>query len=204
MSLHNLTEFIVEKMRRELPAYVVYHSIDHTLDVMEATVRLARLEGLSEDSVRLLSAAALFHDSGITVKFKDHEDVSAEIAGEYLPSFGFTPTEIEKIKEWILATKLPQSANSAEARVLCDADLDYLGRNDFFIIGQKLRLEWELAGNRINLSEWYIIQMEFLKNHTYFTDSAKKLREQRKLENLREVEQLCTHRCNEMKNKAAR
>jgi hypothetical protein len=46
--------------------------------------------------------------------------------------------------------------------------------------------------------------MEFLKNHTYFTDSAKKLREQRKLENLREVEQLCTHRCNEMKNKAAR
>lgn len=200
MSLHNLTEFIVEKMRRELPAYVVYHSIDHTLDVLEATVRLARMEGLSEDSVRLLGAAALFHDTGITVQFKDHENISAAIAGEYLPSFGFSPEEIEKVKEWILATKLPQSASTAEARVLCDADLDYLGRNDFFIIGQKLRLEWELAGNRINLNEWYIIQMEFLKNHTYFTQSARMLRDQRKLENLQEVEQLCTLRCNEMKN----
>jgi predicted metal-dependent HD superfamily phosphohydrolase len=201
MSLTNLTEFIVEKMRRELPEYVVYHSVEHTLDVHQAAIRLAGLEGLDEASTRLVSAAALLHDSGITVSFKNHEDISADIAEKYLPSFGFKPEEIEKIKQMIITTKLPQSATTIEAQILCDADLDYLGRGDFFIIGQKLRLEWELSGNKINLCEWYIIQMDFLKKHQYFTESARKLREQRKQENLMEIEHLCTFRCNENQQK---
>lgn len=201
MSLTNLTEFIVEKMKRELPEYIVYHSVEHTLDVHQAALRLAALEGLDEADTRLVSAAALLHDAGITVSFKNHEDISAEIAEKYLPSFGFTPVEIEKIKQMIITTKLPQSATTIEAQILCDADLDYLGRSDFFIIGQKLRLEWELAGNKIDLCEWYVIQMDFLRNHSYFTESARKLREKRKLENLLEIEHLCTFRCNENEKK---
>ncbi len=201
MSLTNLTEFIVEKLRRELPEYVVYHSVEHTLDVHKAALRLAALEGLDEAETRLVSAAALLHDSGITVSFKDHEDISVEIAEKYLPSFGFRPEEIEKIRQMIITTKLPQSATTLESMILCDADLDYLGRSDFFVIGQKLRLEWELAGNKIDLCEWYIIQMDFLRNHKYFTESARKLRNQRKQENLTEIEQLCTFRCNERNQK---
>jgi predicted metal-dependent HD superfamily phosphohydrolase len=196
MSLTNLTEFIVEKMRRELPAFVVYHSVEHTIDVHEAALRLAKLEGLDEATIRLISAAALLHDSGITISFENHEDHSSEIAAQYLPAFGYNPTEIEIIKQMINTTKLPQSASTIESQILCDADLDYLGRADFFIIAQKLRLEWELTGNKIDLCEWYIIQMEFLKNHRYFTESARKLREQRKHENLLEIEQLCTFKCN--------
>jgi predicted metal-dependent HD superfamily phosphohydrolase len=196
MSLTNLTEFIVEKMRRELPEFVVYHSVEHTLDVHEAALRLAKLEGLDETTTRLVSAAALLHDSGITISFKNHEDISADIAEQYLPAFGYNPTEIEIIKQMIITTKLPQSASTIESQILCDADLDYLGRADFFIIAQKLRLEWELTGNKIDLCEWYVIQMEFLKNHRYFTESARRLREQRKLENLLEIEHLCTFKCN--------
>lgn len=196
MSLTNLTEFIVEKMRRELPEFVVYHSVEHTLDVHEAALRLAKLEGLDSAATRLVSAAALLHDSGITVSFKDHEDISADIAEQYLPSFGFKPEEIEVIKQMIITTKLPQSASTIESQILCDADLDYLGRADFFVIAQKLRLEWELSGNKINLCDWYIIQMDFLRKHKYFTESALKLREKRKLENLLEIEHLCTFNCN--------
>jgi predicted metal-dependent HD superfamily phosphohydrolase len=198
MSLTNLTEFIIEKMRRELPGFIVYHSVEHTLDVHDAAVRLATLEGLNENEIKLVRAAALLHDSGITVSFSNHEDVSADIAGQYLPSFGFTDVEIEKIKQMIITTKLPQSATTIEEQILCDADLDYLGRDDFFIIGQKLRLEWELTGNKVSLCDWYIIQMEFLKKHSYFTKSARKLRDKRKHDNLEEIEHLCTFKCNEM------
>jgi len=197
MSLSNLTEFIVEKMRRELPQYIVYHSVEHTIDVHDAAVRLALLEGLDEQKIRLLRAAALFHDSGITRSFNDHESISAEIASEYLPSFGFNESEIGEIREMIIATKLPQVAHTKAQEILCDADLDYLGRNDFFIIGQKLRLEWELTGRKINLCDWYIIQMEFLRNHRYFTESAKNLRTEQKNRNLYEIEHLCTFRCND-------
>ncbi|MFH1118881.1 MAG: HD domain-containing protein [Bacteroidota bacterium] len=197
MSLTNLTDFIVEKMRRELPDFIVYHSVEHTLDVHDAAVRLASMEGLSEQDTRLVRAAALLHDSGISVSFHDHEEISASIAAQYLPSFGFNADEIEKVQRMIITTKLPQSAASIEEQILCDADLDYLGRGDFFIIGQKLRLEWELTGNRVSLCDWYIIQMKFLKKHRYFTKSARDLRDKRKQQNLEEIEHLCTFKCAE-------
>lgn len=201
MSLTSLTEFITEKMRRELPAFIVYHSVEHTLDVHDAAVRLAALEGLDEQKVKLLRAAALLHDSGISVSFFNHEDISASIAGQYLPSFGFNSQEIESVQHMIVATKLPQKPMNKEEMILCDADLDYLGRDDFFIIGQKLRLEWELTGNKVSLCDWYVIQMEFLRKHTYFTMSARDLRNSRKQDNLSEIEHLCTFRCAEKHKK---
>lgn len=118
-------------MRRELPGYIVYHSVEHTLDVHDAAIRLAALEGLDEQKTRLLRAAALLHDSGITVSFFNHEEISADIAGQYLPSFGFTGEEIECVQKMILTTKLPQSALSLEEKILCDADLDYLWQGRF-------------------------------------------------------------------------
>jgi hypothetical protein len=195
MNLNNLTDFILEKMRRELPSSIVYHSAEHTIDVHEAAVRLAELEGLADHETKLLQAAALLHDAGITVSFSDHEDLSVVIAREYLPYFGFGEGDIQAIESMIMATKLPQTASTLCEKILCDADLDYLGRADFFVIAQKLRLEWELSGNKVDLKDWYILQMEFLRNHTYFTESAIRLRDERKLQNLREIEQLCTSNC---------
>lgn len=192
MNLKNLADFIIEKMKRELPSTIVYHNVIHTLDVHDAVIRLGTLEGLNEEEIHLLRAAALLHDSGVTVSFEDHEEHSAEIAGECLPSFDFNSAEIEIIKKLIMATKLPQSVDTLMEKVICDADLDYLGRADFFVTSQKLRLEWEYAGNKINLSDWYVIQMNFLKNHQYHTQTAIRLRNARKLENLREIENLCS------------
>lgn len=195
MNLTHLSEFVMEKMKRELPAHIIYHSTDHTRDVYEAAVRLASLEGLDESTSRLLEAAALFHDIGITVSFEDHETTSAGIAGQYLPSFGFTDADIAAVQSMILATRLPQKANTLAEKILCDADLDYLGRSDFFVIGQKLRLEWDLSGRHINLCDWYVLQMNFLTSHKYFTESAFRLRDEGKQKNLREIEQLCTQKC---------
>ncbi|GAB1403155.1 MAG: HD domain-containing protein [Lentimicrobiaceae bacterium] len=195
MNLNHLVDFVMEKMKRELPDNVIYHSTDHIRDVYESAMRLAVMEGLPENAMRLLGAAALFHDIGITVKFEDHEINSAAIAGEYLPSFGFNEADVATVQSMILATRLPQKALTLAEKILCDADLDYLGRRDFFVIAQKLRLEWELSGNCINLSDWYILQMNFLKSHQYFTPSARRLRDEVKLKNLKEIETLCTREC---------
>ncbi len=189
MDLKGLQDYISKRIEQGLPHFVIYHGIDHTHDVHAAVVRLAELENIDEYNTKLIRAAALLHDSGITVKFEEHEEISAEIAAECLPQFGFNSDEIRQIVNMILATKLPQVANSMNEKILCDADLDYLGRIDFFVIGQKLRLEWELIGNKISLFEWYRLQMEFLKNHRYFTKSARLLRNDRKNMNLAEIQQ---------------
>lgn len=190
MDLEGLSEFVSRRMAEKLPPFVIYHGVDHTQDVHTSVIRLAKLENVDDYNTRLIRAAAWFHDAGITVRFEDHEVVSAKLAAEYLPNFGFNNTEIGLIQNMILATKLPQVANTLNEKILCDADLDYIGRSDFFIIGQKLRLEWELIGNKINLYDWYKLQMEFLKVHRYFTRSAQLLRNERKNQNMAEIQLL--------------
>lgn len=177
-------------MQDQLPPFVIYHGVDHTYDVHASVLRLCQLEKLDEYNTNLIRAAAWLHDAGIMVKFEDHEVISARFADDYLPQFGFNKDEINQIKNMILATRLPQVATTLNEKILCDADLDYLGRNDFFVIGQKLRLEWLLIGNNISLYDWYKLQMDFLKNHHYFTKSAQLLRNERKNQNMAEIQHL--------------
>lgn len=187
MNLEELADFVCRKMEKELPPFVVYHGVDHTYDVHTSVIRLAKMELLDEYETNLIEAAAWLHDIGIIVRFDDHESISAKMASEILPHFGFNDKEVTKVKNMIQCTRLPQAAYTTGEKILCDADLDYLGRNDFFIIGQKLRLEWELIGNRIPLLDWYKLQMDFLSNHTYFTPSAQLLRNERKAQNMAEI-----------------
>ena len=86
---------------------------------------------------------------------------------------------------------MPQSASTPQEQILCDADLDYLGREDFFWIAQSLRLEWNtLNVRKTTLREWYEFQIEFMEGHTYFTETARKLRNAGKENNLQQIKEL--------------
>jgi uncharacterized protein len=90
----------------------------------------------------------------------------------------------------IRATKIPQNPQNHLDKILDDADLDYIGRDDMFVISQRLQYEWSRYGKLNSLRDWNEIQIDFLKNHHYFTKSAIKLREAKKQENIRELELL--------------
>jgi hypothetical protein len=90
----------------------------------------------------------------------------------------------------ILATKLPQKPGDKLSEILCDADLDYLGRDDFYINALKLYREWNELGIIMSLKEWYHLQVDFLKSHTYFTDTAIKRRQKKKNFHLNQVKEL--------------
>ena len=73
--------------------------------------------------------------------------------------------------------------------IICDADLDYLGRDDFFTISDTLRRELRDHGKINSDRVWDEIQVKFLTMHRYFTNSAKKLRESKKMEHLEVIKQ---------------
>jgi len=87
----------------------------------------------------------------------------------------------------ILSTKIPQSPKNLFEKILCDADLDYLGRDDYFIISSKLLKELELKNN-LTPNEWIYLQSNFIKSHKYFTITSRKLREKKKQKNLSEIQ----------------
>jgi uncharacterized protein len=128
------------------------------------------------------------------VTYRGHEEASIEICRETLPHFNYNEEETEAVCRMILSTKLPQYATLLPDKILCDADLDYLGRRDFFLISHRLKYEWDVLDIQpTTLQQWYKIQRDFLSAHHYFTQSAIMLRQEYKMENLKQVEFMCNH-----------
>lgn len=190
MNYHAAKAFILEKLERELSADLTYHGLHHTLDVLHITEELCLMEAIGAYESMLLKTAALFHDSGFIKNNKDHETLGCAIAREHLPRYDYTPLEIERICSMIMATKIPQSpANFLEA-ILCDADLDYLGREDFFDIGSTLFQELKTYQVLQREEDWNRLQVSFLEKHAFFTPTNQRRRAPRKQAYLEQLKQM--------------
>lgn len=175
-------KFILKKLQKELPGHLTYHSIYHSMDVYDAAQRIAVEKGICGYEQKLLLTAALFHDSGFIKMRQGHEQESCLIARRYLPIYNYQPAEIELICGMIMATRIPQSPQTYLEEVLCDADLDYLGRDDFFPTGNKLYDELKFEGLIHTEKQWNQYQSDFLAAHHYHTAISDKWRKARKEE----------------------
>lgn len=175
-----LEEVILEKLEKELSTRLTYHNVEHTKDVIQASAHLADCEGIGAAEKELLLTAALFHDSGYLEARVGHEALSCDVARDYLPRYGFNAREIEEICGMIMATRLPQSPKTRLEEILCDADLDYLGRVDFFVLSLKLFAEMKHWGVVSDELAWDRQQVEFIGGHRYFTAAANRLRQPQK------------------------
>jgi uncharacterized protein len=188
-------QYVLQRLEQELAPDLYYHSLEHTQDdVWPAAKKLGELAGVQGEDLLLLQTAALYHDIGFVKQNFDHETASAQIVQETLPRFGYSAGQIQRITDLIMATKLPQSPKNLLEELMADADLDVLGRDDFFISTLKLRSELEAYGRPTTLKEWYTIQLNFLQSHTYFTAIARSLRlaqKQQNIEGLKELLQKC-------------
>jgi len=165
--------------------------LEHTLNVFHAAQELAKLEGVNEHSTLLLLTAALYHDSGMLVDYENHEEESVKICEEELPKFDYSEEEIKTVVRLIRKTKLLEEADCILENILCDSDLDYLGRDYFFIRSTKLLYEWKLMGkHNYSLLEWLDIQVNFLESHHFYTKSARKMRENTKQNTAKEIREL--------------
>lgn len=191
MNYKEVKRRVLTKLKNELSPSLHYHNHEHTLDVIQSVEKLSVMEGLNGDDRILAQTAALFHDAGYLWAYEDNEPLACSYARNILPDFGYSQVQIEDIGRMIMSTQVPQQPGDKLAMILCDADLDYIGRDDFFPIARKLYLEWTENHERIfEAREWYARQFLFIREHEYFTRSAKKLRQEKKLENLGKIEQL--------------
>lgn len=186
----NVKNFFINRLETdEFVSKLKYHGPHHTLDVMEAAERIGVAEGLSEEDLMLVKVAALYHDSGFLNKYQNNEEEGAKLARRELPRYGFTDAQIEIIEEMILATKIPQSPKNHLEEILCDADLDYLGRSREEFEAISSNLAQELIDKKLlkSLDDWDPIQVKFLEAHAYFTETCTETRRPGKIERLREI-----------------
>lgn len=182
--------FIVKKLNDELSKNLYYHGFHHTIDVLNAAIMIAEFEDIRGEDLTLLKTGALYHDCGFLRTYKNHEEMGCEIARETLPDFDYTPEQIEVVCGLIMATKIPQTPKTFLEQVICDADLDYLGREDFELIAATLYREMRENNLIDNEQDWNRLQVKFLTNHKYFTFLAKRIRENAKQRHLAEIQKI--------------
>lgn len=184
-------QFILAKLRSELSDQLSYHGVHHTLDVLKMATEICESEGIEGHNLMLVKTAALFHDAGFILnKHAGHEAEGCLMAREYLPRFGYAEADIDTICGMIMATKIPQSPTNLLEEILCDADLDYLGRDDFFRIGNSLFEELQAYHLLTDEQAWNRLQVSFLSAHKFYTTTNKALREPVKLRYLEDLKEL--------------
>lgn len=177
--------YALQRLENDLPDWLTYHAIQHTRDdVVPATRRLAKMEGVTGEDYELVMIAAWFHDIGFVEEYSNNEVIAVKIAREVLPRFGYTQRQLDIIDGIIMATKLPQQPETLLEEIMADADMDSLGREDFFTVQDSLRVELAKVGATFDAEAWYKNELDFLINHRYFTESARQLRDVRKRHNI--------------------
>lgn len=179
---HYVTDIFTQKVRPEF----VFHNLDHTESVAEACSRMASYYNLNDEDRFVLMLSAWFHDTGYSAgKAEGHEEVSVQIATQFLQQHAVSDLIIQRVSSCIRATHMPQSPISPVEKILCDADLWHLATEDFKAMSQLLKQEREnLLGQKISKKEWRRDNIKFLEGHNYFTEYGKEFLEPRKNENL--------------------
>ena len=171
-----MKEFVINLLDDNLPEFYYYHNYEHTLYVADKAIEIGIQENCTGEELRLLNAAALWHDTGLIHIFIGHEEESCKLAKEYLPQFGFKVEEINKICGMIMATKIPQSPKNKLEKIIADADVEYLGTANASTWAEKLFKEQQAMNPLLTKEEWNETQISFL-NHHYFTEYCKKEKE---------------------------
>jgi hypothetical protein len=167
---------VMQRLRFELNVKYLYHDCRHTEDVIRQVQEIGYRENVNQHEIALLKLAALYHDLGFLVQRVNHESAGVELFMKESIDSGISDEEKQTIADLIMVTKIPQQPKTLLESIICDADLDYLGREDFPSIAEFLYLELKDSGEISERKRWNEIQLSFLEAHHYHTQSSKKLR----------------------------
>lgn len=164
-------DFVKKLLGERLAPWVSYHDFRHTDETVEAAREIGTASGLGDGDMEVLLLAAWFHDTGYTEIANGHEERSIVIATDYLTRHQYPAENLGKISGCIMATKVPQRPKNLLERVICDADMLFLGREEFFRKNDLLKDEIEeREGKVIPVADWLKRSIEFLSGHVYHTD----------------------------------
>lgn len=191
-NLLTLTEAHVrEAFAVNTPRALPYHCIAHTEGAVAYAKQIASHYDLSDLDHASLMVATWFHDLGYLFTSPDqHEAKGAELAAEFLKQNGGGEEMIAKVKECILATKIPQHPVSLLSQIICDADLFHLGTAQFEESNKLVRKEKEkMLGQKIPGKIWRKQSLSMLEKIQYHTDYAKNLLQKQKDQNIEHLRQ---------------
>ena len=180
-----LIELVYKDLSNKLDSKYHYHNLHHTKRVINSAKQIGNHYNLSRDDWRDLLTACLLHDYGFIKSHIDHEEIGAQISKEILPGYYFSDDHIESISSLILITKVAEKPSNLLESIIRDADLEYIGSDDFQKISEYLKKEWLECGVVDNENQFYKIQYEFLLSHNFYTAYMQEKGRDQKIKNIK-------------------
>jgi len=172
--LKEIEKYTVLLIEKESSKNLIYHTIEHTKQVVENSKIIGNKEGLTTDEMNILLTSAWFHDVGYIKKYQDHEQESIKIAIEFLMKENVDIDILHTVTECIEVTKFPHKPTNKIGEVLCDADFMHLGSKDYFEYAERLRRELKNSGiGKFNKSKFEKESIVLFKKHSFFTNYCK-------------------------------
>ena len=151
-----------------------YHNFTHTAEVAKATEEIADAMGIKDDEKEVLLIAAWFHDIGHIETCNGHEDIGIKLAKQFLTENNYPLSKIETVVSLINATRMPRDPKNILEEIICDADLHHLGTNNYDKRSELYKNEIEAQKHsKIKEVDWLQNNLEFLKEHKFYTSFAK-------------------------------
>ena len=167
-----------------------YHDITHITNLLKLWENNKNKLG-DEEIVYLV---IWFHDAIYDSWKSDNEELSAEMAKEFLIKINYPIYKIDKVVQYILATKTHESNGDSDLNFFLDFDLSILGADEtiYDIYAQQIRDEFSFYPNFLyNRGRRKVLNAILEKKSIYKTDEFKALLEnqartniQRELDNL--------------------
>jgi len=186
--LESVEDYTKKFFEQHIPDKYAYHNLQHTINVVNAVKEICALEGVTAENTELLEIAAWFHDTGYDQGAEGHEQRSADYAAAFLKENDYSSTAITTIKSCILATKYPQVPQTFFEKILCDADLNHLGKDIYWTRCGKVREELALVkGLVMNEEDWIDFELEFMRNHQFQTTVGQTLYQKSKRKHVKQL-----------------
>ena len=179
-------KFVFDLFKDNVSDVHLYHNFQHIFYVTQSAIELGRNTNISDEQLEILTLAGWLHDVGYSISAEDHEEKSAEIAGEFLEKENYPTEKIQEVKRIILATKLNHEPSDLLEEIIKDADSAHFANENYVGISELLRAEWELTnGKEYSDMEWAELNRNMLLNsHRFFTEYAKENWNKLKTENI--------------------
>jgi HD superfamily phosphodiesterase len=171
--IKSVSEFVTKLLTENLPPEYSYHNLLHAREVFEAVTELGENSGLQEEELEIIQVAAWFHDAGFTKSYNDHEYKSIEIVNEFFKNTRYPRGKIHNVNQIIMMTDMVNLPLSLSDKIIKDADILHIGKENFYSKCLSLKSELESIDHKIiDESEWLYSSLDFINGKIFFTDYA--------------------------------
>jgi len=186
----NAEKYVVDLLKAGLKPEHGYHDLRHSLSVRDATQELGTRYRLNDEELEVLEIAGLFHDTGFTKTYVGHEEVSKQIATNFLEKQAFPKEKVEQVNRLIEVTKVGVEPELLLEKIMKDADFNTTGPT-YEEKSAALRKEWEVFCNQVMTEEeWIENGFQFWDNHRFYTGEGQAMYGDAKRKTLKSLKKL--------------